>query len=74
MSFGMEYIKVKKLIDKINTLILLDIRADAWRVLFRYRPLKNFSNEMLENKRAEYKDNREGISECPELNIGAPYE
>ena len=54
--------------------ILLDIRADAWRVLFRYRPLKNFTNEMLENKRAEYKDNREGISDCPELDIGAPYE
>lgn len=52
----------------------IDIRADAWRVLFKYRPLKNYSKEMLENKRTEYKDIIKSIEDYPEIQLMADEE
>lgn len=51
--------------------ILLDIRADSWKVLFKYRPLKGNSFDLLQNKQREYIDTVASLTDFQEIQVDA---
>jgi hypothetical protein len=45
------------------------VRAESWKVLFKYRPLKGDSADLLENKRGEYMDTVASLTDFPEIQV-----
>jgi len=62
MNYGRESMQVH---------VLLDIRADSWKVLFKYRPLKGNWFDLLQNKQREYIDTIASLTDFQEIQVDA---